>query len=99
MPTYRIIYGNAYLKDLKNIVKSGDKKIICKAEKIIEKLKIDPHKRRSGVDIKLISSRKDAVYRVRIGKYRMVYEIDEAERKIFLTMIFIKTSDKDYRKR
>jgi addiction module RelE/StbE family toxin len=99
MPKYRIIYGTDYLKDLKKIVKSGDKKIVNKAEKIIEKLKTDPHRKRSGVDIKLISSSKDAVYRVRIGKYRMVYEIDETEKKIFLTMIFLKTSDKDYRKR
>jgi mRNA-degrading endonuclease RelE of RelBE toxin-antitoxin system len=99
LPKYRIIYGTDYLKDLKNIVKNGDKKIVNKSENIIEKLKIDPHKKRSGVNIKLISSRKDAVYRVRIGKYRMVYEIDEAEKKIFLTMIFLKTSDKNYKKR
>ena len=88
MPKYRVIYGKDFLKDLKNIVKSGDKKVISKAEQIIEKLKIDPHKKRSGVDIKLISSRKDAVHRVRIGNYRMVYEIDEPEKKIILTMIF-----------
>jgi addiction module RelE/StbE family toxin len=96
---YRVIYGTDYLKDLKNIVKSGNNKIVSKAQQVIDKLKKDPHKKRSGVDIKLISSRKDAVYRVRIGKYRMVYEIDESEKKIYLTMIFLKTSDKDYRKR
>ena len=99
LPKYRIIYGTDYLKDIKKIVKSGDKKIVSNTEKIIAKLKTDPHKKRSGVDIKLISSRKDAVYRVRIGKYRMVYEIDEAEKKIMLTMIFLKTSDKDYKKK
>ncbi|UCG00834.1 MAG: type II toxin-antitoxin system mRNA interferase toxin, RelE/StbE family [Candidatus Heimdallarchaeota archaeon] len=96
MPKYRIIYGKDFLKDLKNIVKSGDKNVISKAEQIIEKLKIDPHKKRSGVDIKLISSRKDAVYRVRIGKYRMVYEIDEVEKKIFLTMIFPRGRGRGY---
>ena len=96
MLKYRIIYGKDYLKDLKNIVKSGDKKIVNKVEQIIEKLKKDPHKKRSGVDIKLISSRKDAVYRVRIGKYRMVYEIDESEKKIFITMIFPRGSGRGY---
>jgi addiction module RelE/StbE family toxin len=97
LPKYRVIYGKDYLKDLKKIIKSGDKKVVSKAEQIIQKLKKDPHKKRSGVDIKLISSRKDAVYRVRIGKYRMVYEIDESEKKIYLTMIFPRGSGRGYK--
>ena len=97
MPKYGIIYGKGFLKDIKKIIKSGNKKIVNNVEQVIEKLKIDPHKKRSGIDIKLISSRKEAVYRVRIGKYRMVYEIDEALKKIYLTMIFLKTSEQDYK--
>ncbi len=97
MPKYGIIYGKGFLKDVKKIIKSGDKKIVSKAEQVIEKLKIDPHKKRSGVDVKLISSRKEAVYRVRVGKYRIVYEIDEARKKIYLTMFFLKTSEQDYK--
>lgn len=97
LPEYKVIYGKDFLKDLKKIIKSGDKKIKGKVENILEQLKMDPHKKRSGVDIKLISPRKEAVYRVRIGKYRMVYEIDEAEKIVFLTMIFLKTSEQDYR--
>jgi addiction module RelE/StbE family toxin len=96
LPKYGIIYGKGFLKDIKKIIKSGDKKIVKKAEVVIDKLKIDPHKKRSGVDVKLISSRKEAVYRVRVGKYRMVYEIDEAEKKIFLTMIFLRGSGRGY---
>ena len=97
MQRYSIIYGKDFLRDLKRIIKSGDKKVKEKVENIIEKLKIEPHKKRSGVDIKLISPRKEAVYRVRIGKYRMVYQIDEDAKKIYITMIFLKTSPQDYR--
>jgi addiction module RelE/StbE family toxin len=93
---YRIIYGKEFLRDLKKIIKGGNKKIKDRVQDIVEKLKKEPHKKRSGLDIKLISQRKDAVYRVRIGKYRMVYEIDEKEKNIFLTMIFLKTSEQDY---
>ncbi|UCE36727.1 MAG: type II toxin-antitoxin system RelE/ParE family toxin [Thermoplasmata archaeon] len=97
MPKYKIIYGKDFLKDLKKIIKSGEKKIKDKVEQVVEKLLIDPHKKRSGVDIKLISSRKEAVYRVRIGKYRIIYQIDEKEKKLYITMIFLKTSKQDYR--
>jgi addiction module RelE/StbE family toxin len=97
LPKYGIIYGKGFLKDVKKIIKSGDKEIVSKAEQVIEKLKIDPHRKRSGVNIKLISSRKEAVYRVRVGKYRIVYEIDEARKKIYLTMFFLKTSEQDYK--
>ena len=97
MPKYGIIYGKGFLKNIKNIIKSSDKKIVKKAEEVIDKLKIDPHKKRSGVDVKLISSRKEAVYRVRVGKYRIVYEIDEVKKEIYLTMIFLKTSEQNYK--
>ena len=96
MAEYRIIYGNDFLRDLKKIIKGGDKKIKERVSNIVGQLKKEPHKKRSGLDIKLISPRKEAVYRVRISKYRMVYEIDEKEKKIFLTMIFLKTSEQDY---
>ena len=92
MSKYKAIYGKDFLKDLKKLIISGDQKIKDRVASIIQELKDDPHKKRSGVDIKLISPREEAVYRVRIGKYRMVYEIDENEKKIFITMIFIRGS-------
>ena len=51
-------------------------------------LKEDPHTKRPNVDIKLISSREEAVYRIRIGDYRMTYEVDEEKKIIMVTKIF-----------
>ena len=85
---YRIIYGKDFLKDLKGIIKGGNKRIKKKVEEIIEELKSDPYRKRPKFDIKLISKKSEAVYRVRLGKYRLVYEIDEAEKTINITMIF-----------
>ena len=45
---YTIIYGKDFLKDLKKIIKSGDKKIKNKVEQTVEKLKIEPHKKNSS---------------------------------------------------
>ena len=85
---YHIIYGKDFLKDLKNIIKGGNKSIKNKVNEIVLELKSDPHKKRPKVDLKLISSKSEAVYRVRLGKYRLIYQIEEKEKKINITMIF-----------
>ena len=85
---YQVRYGKGFLKDLKKIMKGGDKSIKKRVKEIVEELKIEPHKKRPNVDIKLISPREEGVYRVRIGKYRMLYEIDEGKKIISITMIF-----------
>jgi len=85
---YRVIYGGPFLKDLKKIIRSGDKKITDRVKETIEELKKEPHQNRPKVDLKLISSREEAVYRVRLGKYRMVFEIDEENKVVTITMIF-----------
>ena len=85
---YRVIYGGPFIKDLKKIIRGGDKKITKRVKDIVEELKKDPHHNRPKVDLKLISSREEAVYRIRLGKYRMVYEIDGSQKIVSLTMIF-----------
>ena len=87
---YQVVYGKDFLKDLKRIIKGGNKSIKSNVQNVIQELKSDPHKKRPGLDIKLISKRKDSTYRIRLGKYRMVYEIDENEKKIYITMLFIR---------
>jgi mRNA-degrading endonuclease RelE of RelBE toxin-antitoxin system len=51
-------------------------------------LKQDPHTKHPNVDLKLISSRKENIYRVRIGDYRIVYEVDKENKLIMITKIF-----------
>lgn len=42
------------------------------------------------MDIKLISTKNESIYRVRLGKYRLVYEIDKQSHTVFITMFFIR---------
>ena len=86
--SYKILQGTIFLRDVKKILKRGDKSLISEIQRIIDELKIDPHKKRPKMDIKLISPKKEGVYRVRLGKYRLIYEIDEQNRTVILTMFF-----------
>jgi len=87
---YKILQGKDFLRDVKKILKSGDKSLLSDIQRVIDELKINPHKKRPKTDIKLLSPKKEAVYRVRLGKYRLVYEIDETNKTIILTMFFIR---------
>lgn len=71
-------------------MKGGESSILKDIQETFDELKQDPYTKRPQVDIKLISSRKDATYRVRLGKYRLIYEIDEVTKTIYVTMFFIR---------
>ena len=73
---------------MKNIIKSGRPEMRDRVRALSSLLKQDPHTKRPNVDLKLISSRKESIYRVRIGDYRIVYEVDEKEKLIMVTKIF-----------
>ncbi|MEA2055767.1 MAG: type II toxin-antitoxin system RelE/ParE family toxin [Candidatus Thermoplasmatota archaeon] len=88
--TYKIIQGRDFLRDVKRILRSGDKSILLDIQETIDELKINPHKKRPKMDIKLILPKKESTYRVRLGEHRLVYEIDESNKTISLTMFFIR---------
>jgi len=90
---YKLFQGNDFLRDVKKILKSGDKSLLSDIQRVIDELKINPHKKRPKMDIKLISPKKESIYRVRLGRYRLVYEIDETNKTIILTMFFIRRKE------
>lgn len=87
---YKILQSKEFIKDVKKILKSGDKQILSEIQRTLDELKSNPHDKRPTIDIKLISTKKESIYRVRLGKYRLVYEIDEYTHEIYITMFFIR---------
>jgi 2C-methyl-D-erythritol 2,4-cyclodiphosphate synthase len=61
--TYKIIQGRDFLRDVKKILKSRDKSVLLDIQEIIDELKINPHKKRPKMDIKLISPKRESTYR------------------------------------
>lgn len=93
---FKILQSKDFLKDVKKVLKSGDKSVLSDIQKTIDELKIDPYTKRPKMDIKLISTKNESIYRVRLGKYRLVYEINKQSRTVFITMFF--SRGKGYRK-
>jgi len=85
---YSIEYHEKFIQDLKNITKGGNKYLVDKIVGLEEELKRDPHKKRAKVDIKLISKKAKGSYRLRIGEYRFIYEVNEKNKMISFTMAF-----------
>lgn len=81
-------FSNRFAKGLKDIIRSGKPEMKGRVKEVFRELKKEPHAKRPSVDIKLISSREERIYRVRLGDYRIIYEIDEANKKIMVTKIF-----------
>ncbi|MFB3764326.1 MAG: type II toxin-antitoxin system RelE/ParE family toxin [Methanotrichaceae archaeon] len=78
---------------LKKLKKKNPNAALVIATHILE-LKMDPHTPRSMCDIVKIAGRVDE-YRLRIGKARAEYTINDNE--INITKIFIKKRKSDYR--
>lgn len=85
---FKILQSKDFLKDVKKVLKSGDRSVLYNIQRTIDELKIDPYTKRPNMDIKLISKKNESIYRVRLGKYRLVYEIDNQSCTVFITMFF-----------
>ena len=85
---YSIEYNDKFVRDLKKITKGGNEYLVDKIIELEEGLKRDPHKKRAKVDIKLISNKEEGIYRLRIGNYRFIYEVNEENKMISFTMAF-----------
>lgn len=75
-----------------------DQKTFDKISEHIEELKKGPYKPRSHADIKKLKGFKSPpMYRLRIGKQRLEYFVDESDKTIYITDAFMRSGDSDYR--
>ena len=92
--SYAIIYlpkAEKYLIDL-------DKKNYDKIEDSVEEIKKNPYRRRPKADIlKLGGHRSPPMYRLRVGRHRQEYFVDENDKVIQVVDAFRRSSDSDYR--
>ena len=79
MPRYNVLVSKSAIKQIKML----DKKFQEKIKSVLNELENDPFQSRSGADIKKLHKiSKSHLYRIRIGKYSIVYNIDNNNVKI-----------------
>ncbi len=84
MNNYKIVISKRAKKDF-NKLDSKTQKIMRNQ---IKKLKRNPYERRYDIDIKqLIGSSNPVLYRLRVGKYRIVYAIVDDQIMIFFVQL------------
>jgi len=54
---FKILQSKDFLKDVKKVLKSGDRSVLSKIQRTIDELKIDLYNKRPNMDIKLISKK------------------------------------------
>jgi len=77
--SFEVFYAKSVQKDIKNI----DSKTKEKIKKSIEKLKDFPN----ITNIKSLKSHPLADYRLRVGDYRILFDVDWENKKIFILKI------------
>ena len=85
---YEVRLDKDFVKELKNLIKAGNKQLKDRVKEVISELEKNPHMKRPQLDVKLTSTRKLSIYRVRIGKFRILYQIDEENSIVYVTTIF-----------
>jgi len=85
MDSYRVVFKPSVEKDLKGLTKA----LVSRIMKRIEGLADDPF--RPGVKL----STAERLYRVRVGDYRIVYEVDSKARQI--TVHYVRHRREAYR--
>lgn len=64
----------------------------------IEELRNNPYNPRPNADIKKLRGFKSPpMYRLRIGKQRLEYFVDESDKTIYIADAFMRSGDSDYR--
>ena len=86
MDSFDIVWRRSAERDIRNI----DRRYIKRIKEKIEKLSDEPHPRRS---VKLIFSTDH--YRIRVGDYRIIYNVNEKESVI--TICYIRHRKDAYR--
>ena len=91
-------YAIIFLPTVEKHLRKLDDKAYSQIEEHVEELIENPYTCRSHADIKKLSGFKSpAMYRMRIGRQRLEYFVDEFDKVIYVTKAFSRSGDSDYR--
>ena len=95
MARFTVVIHPRFPKELKAIERAGRKDVVRSVLSSLRLLEEDPFQGRPGLDIKQLAIAGGPVFRLRVSDYRVLYEVDTASKKVFVTTVFHR--DRGYR--
>ena len=80
---YEVLVDERVEKDLEKIPKY----VVEKFLRLLDEFEKNPIQPRSGFDVKLMEGYPCNTYRLRIGKYRILYTVDNENKKVRITSV------------
>lgn len=80
---YEVLIDERVEKDLDKIPKH----VVEKFLKLLDEFEKNPIRPRSGFDVKHMEGYTNNTYRLRIGKYRVLYSVDTETKKVRITSV------------
>ena len=80
---YEVLIDERVEKDLEKVPKYVVKKFL----RLLDEFEKNPIRPRSGFDVKPMEGYPDNTYRLRIGKYRVLYAVDNDNKKVRITTV------------
>ncbi|MDG6221618.1 MAG: type II toxin-antitoxin system RelE/ParE family toxin [Candidatus Thermoplasmatota archaeon] len=87
MASFQVLLSRKADSELETLSKSGGKKLAAQVLRGLEKLSEDPRTPRPDADILQLVAVDPKMWRLRVGQYRILYAIDEAEMRVYVTTI------------
>jgi len=84
---YRVVSSLNVMKQVEKLKRDGRGDIVSRFLEAARQLEKNPYQPRSGVDIRPLKGSQELAYRLRIGRYRALYEIFPEERLVRFTTI------------
>ena len=81
--SYEVLVDERFEKDLEKVPKY----VVEKFLRLLDEFEKNPIRSRSGFDVRLMKGYPGNTYRLRIGKYRIIYDVDNDIKKVRITTI------------
>ncbi len=88
MAPFAVVIDPEFYKELKAIERAGRRDIVKRILRALHMLEEDPVVARPGLDVKPLAGMMGRVFRLRVGDYRVLYEVDVKSRQVFVTTVF-----------
>lgn len=88
MARFTLQFDPGFFQDLKRISRSGRREVVERIYKALVLLEEDPTRPRTGLDVRPLRGSEGQSFRLRVGRYRVLYAVDFQTRKVTVSTAY-----------